>query len=348
MLFNLQEDHGSRITVYVVPDSGGSIPSVRVSSGGAELLVLPANQTIEALVQAGRHSTGLCGFNIDDALVPDLAGYADLSITEADSDILVYRRPVPTAIPDLNLFRLETHLLPLWRVDDALKARFQYWYKSIDRFGRETSTQVFCLNAGTSSYVSGRLLYKNYEFYLSKGIKTVALLRDPYDELAERLILLKNIGARAEEVLGARDAITLAPVIEGLADYDLDHEAFPKRFFRRAPDEVLVPLANPLVRQLTAATPDEMPNHASVAAALDVLSSFELIGLRSNAAEFGSGLAEILGVPEGEVPPVSEYGRVTQLGARLRGNATVESVLEKDLEMFHFLTHAFSSAGAPA
>ncbi len=344
MLFNLQEDHGARLSVYVVPDSGGSVPSIRVADGERELLVLAANEQIPALVQAGRHATGQCGFVIDETLVPGLADYAGLEITEAETGVLVYRRPIPRAVADMNLFRLEAHLLPLWRIDDALKMRFQYWYKGIDRYGRETSTQVFCLNAGTSSYVSGRLLYKNYEFYLSKGIKTVAMLRDPYDELAERLILLKNIGARAEEVLGARDAITLAPVIESLAEFEAFDETFCKRFFRRASDEVLNPLTNPLVRQLTASTPDEMPNQASVAAALDVLSTFELIGLRSDGADFHSGLAELTGILPADLPLVGEYARVTEFGTRLRGNGIVESILEKDLEMFHLLSRAFTTA----
>lgn len=343
MLFNLQDDVGSKISVYVVPDSAGSIPSVRVRSEGVELAVLSANEEILALVKAGRHVNGMCGFVIDDSIVANLESYADLEITEAETGVLVYRRPLPRTVPDMNLFRFESHLLPLWRIDDALKDQFQYWYKGVDRFGLETSTQVFCLNAVTSSFVSGRLLYKNYEFYLSKGITTVAMLRDPFDELAERLILLKNIGARSEELLGARDAITFAPVIQSLSEYDLMDELFCKRFFKRASDEVLMPLVSPLVRQLSASTPDEIPNHASVAAALDVLSTFDLIGLRSASVDFRDGLAELLGLPEANVPLVSEYGLVTQLGSRLRGHSAAEALLEKDLEMFHLVTNAFSS-----
>ena len=99
MLFNLQEDHGARVSVYVVPDSGGSIPSIRVASGGRELLVLAANEQIPALVQAGRHATGQCGFVLDETLIPDLAAHAALEITEAETGVLVYRRPVPNAVP---------------------------------------------------------------------------------------------------------------------------------------------------------------------------------------------------------------------------------------------------------
>ena len=118
----------------------------------------------------------------------------------------------------MQVFRLETHLLPLWRVDEAVKSRFQFWYKGIDRYGRETANQVFNIKDGGSNYISGRLQYKNYEYYLSKGVKTVGILRDPYCELAERLILLKNIGSRAEEILGERDAMIFSPVIEALGE----------------------------------------------------------------------------------------------------------------------------------
>jgi hypothetical protein len=346
MLFSLQEDLGSRIAVYVVPDSGGSIPSIRLRSEGVDLGTVTATVAIDALVQAGRHASGVCGFVIDDSIVADLAQLADLEIVEAETELLVYRRPVPGAIANMSLFRLETHLLPLRHIDDALRSRFQYWYKGIDRYGLETSTQVFCLNDGTSSYASGRLLYKNYEFYLSKGIATVAMLRDPFDELAERLILLKNIGTRADEVLGARDAITFAPVIEDLAAYASFDDGFCKRFFKRASGDALAALANPLVRQLTASTPNEMPTPSSIATALDVLSTFDLIGVRSEGGEFRTGLAELLAMPADELPLVGEYPRVTDLGARLRGQPIVESILEKDLEMFHCLAKAFAAAAA--
>ncbi len=346
VLFDLMADEGHRITAYVVPDTGGTIPSVRVRGNGADLLTLPANVTIHEFVKAGRHATGTCGFELDDRIIPGIAAYQDLEILEAETDLLIYRRPTAGIIPDLNLFRLETHLLPLWRIDDALKHRFQYWYKAVDRFGRETSTQVFCLRNGASSYVSGRLLYKNYEFYLSKGIKTIAMIRDPFDELAERLIMLKKIGPHAEDLLGARDAVTFEPVIEALADYDRLDETFCKRFFRRAGELEFLALANPLVRQLTATLPQEMANHASMAAALDALSSFEIIGLRSQGAEFVAAVAEMLGLAEGSLPALSEeFPGVSELGERLRGVVAVESFLEKDLELIHHLTSAFTTAG---
>lgn len=345
MLFNVDQDEGHKIVAYVVPDSGGTTPSVVLRAGGKEVLRLEANNTLPTLVDAGRHSTGLCGFIIDETLVPGLASFDDLEVVEASHDVLVYRRR-PAGATDMQLFRFETHLLPLWRVDEAVKSQFQFWYKGIDRFGRETANQVFNINKSDSKYISGRLQYKNYEFYLAKGIKTVGILRDPYCELAERLILLKNIGSRAEEILGERDAMIFAPVIEALAEWETFDETFCKRFFRRAPPDVSVILSNPLVRQLTGATPDEMPNQAAVATALDSLASFELVGLRSQGNGFAEGLADMLGVAANRIPPINEYPRIIELGERLRQNHDIEAILEKDLEVFHSLANAFEAANA--
>jgi hypothetical protein len=194
--------------------------------------------------------------------------------------------------------------------------------------------------------VSGRLLYKNYEFFLSKGIKTIAMMRDPFDELAERLIMLKKIGPHAEDLLGARDAVTFEPVIEALADHPVLDETFCKRFFRRMGEHEFVALSNPLVRQLTSTLPQDMPDHASVANALNALSSFEIVGLRSEGAEFIAAVTELLGLPNGALPELAEEIQgVRELGERLRSVAVVESLLEKDLELFTHLTNAFSAVG---
>ncbi len=345
MLFNVDRDEGHTIVAYVVPDAGGTTPSVVLRAGGKDVLRLEANNTLTTLVDAGRHSTGRCGFIIDETVLPDMATYADLEVVEATHDVLVYRRR-PVEAVDQQVFRFETHLLPLWRVDEAVKSRFQFWYKGIDRFGRETANQVFNISNSASAYISGRLQYKNYEIYLAKGVKTIGILRDPYCELAERLILLKNIGSRAEEILGERDAMIFAPVIEALGEWEVFDDTFCKRFFRRAPAEVSVILSNPLVRQLTGATPDEMPNQAAVATSLDSLASFELLGLRSEGNGFAAGLAELLGVAVSRIPPINEYPRIIELGERLRQNHDIEGILEKDLEVFYSLANAFEAANA--
>jgi hypothetical protein len=270
----------------------------------------------------------------------------DLELFEVETGILIYRRRPHGTFVNLNVFRLETHLLPLWSLDDSLDGKFRYWYKGIDRFGRETSTQVFCLNNCISSYVSGRLLYKNYEFYLAKGLMTVALLRDPYDELAERLLLLNMIGDRNEELLGARDALTFEETIAFVAQLQTFEDDELKRCFRRLPNSVMSTLSNPLVRQLTANTPDEMPNASSVAAALDALSTFTIVGLRSDAGHFIAAIADMVGGEATDLPTLDEYPRVRQLGEKLRQIRSIEGFLEKDLDLYHQIATAYANTSS--
>jgi hypothetical protein len=343
MLFDLQEDLGFKISAYVVPDSGGKTPSLCILNKGVELLRIQANLVIPALVAAGRHSTGLCGYTIDERILPGLSKMTELELVEQDTGLLIYRRPPADVINDLKVFRLETHLLPLWRLDEVLKPRFQQWYKGIERSGLETSTQVFCLSNCRSLYISGRLLYKNYELYLKKGIKVAVLLRDPYDELAERLLVLKNVASRAEAILGPRDAMSLAPIIDALNDL---HEFTPetcKKLFRQASKLIFDCLANPIVRQLTTSVPNEALGRSAITAALEVLASFELVGLRSHSEEFSGALAEMLVLDHAALPTLGEHDRITEFSKYLRSLPAVESLLEKDLELFHVVFSAFKT-----
>ncbi len=341
MLFGVEEDQGSTIKLYVIPDSGGTAAAVRFKSKGVELATMTANVQRPEVAASGRHS-GLCGFHIGDDIIPDLGSHSDLEIVDAATGLIMYRRPTTGMVTDATVFRLETHLLPLWRIDDALQPHFQYWYKGIDRQGLETSTQIFNIKS-RSLFVSGRLLVKNFEYYLTQNIKAVAMFRDPYDELAERLIILKNVGAQAEDLLGPRDTLTFAPVIADLQEVERFDEPSMKRFFRRASTETFSALANPIVRQITASTMDELPTSGSVATALGSLAAFEIVGLRSEATDFSHGLCQMLGLDEDTVPVMAEYSRVTELGARLREIRDVELLLERDLELYSHIATAFAS-----
>ncbi len=125
------------------------------------------------------------------------------------------------------------------------------------------------------------------------------MLRDPYDELAERLLVLGNLAGRGEQLLGARDMMIYESVISAAAELKTFDEAELRRFFNFASDAMIAALSNPLVRQLTTTTPDQMPGAAAVASALDVLSSFEIVGLRSDGEHFCNALADLAGLKPG-------------------------------------------------
>ena len=343
MLFSIDYDNGAELSLYVVPDSGGGTPSLRILNDSVEIKVLASNEDRPELIGAGRHSTGKCGFVIDESVLPGVAGMTALDLIDIDTGLLIYRRPRPTFIKE-KIFRLETHLLPLWRIDDALRDRFQYWYRGIDRRGYETSQQVFCISDLASAYISGRLFINSIEYYLNTGFKSVALFRDPHEELAERLIILKNATTKTKELLGPRDTFTFEPVMEFLAEEVPELEEEPlRRMFKRAPQEVLAPLTNPLVRQLSCSNPDEMPKKTAIAQSLMALSSFEVVSLRSDSAHFSEALCEMLGLPPESVPVMREFGRVSELAQKLKAVHEVEGVIDYDLNIFEQTKHAFGS-----
>jgi hypothetical protein len=216
MLFNIERDEGILIDGYLVPDTFSGSPSVRITDGQHDLVVLPCQREIPALVAAGRHLTGRCGFTIDETNVADLARQEALEIYDHETNLLIYRRRPPSQVLQKRVFRLETHLIPLWRLDDTIERHFQYFHKGIERHGRETATQAFVLTNAASMYVSGRLTFKSYENYIDETFNCITLLRDPYMELAERLLALKLVRklAKGTQLLGSRDMMSYGPAID--------------------------------------------------------------------------------------------------------------------------------------
>lgn len=343
MLFNLEEDDGARIIAYVVPDGYSAVPRLRVCGGGRELVTLAANETREALVEAGRHETGQCGFSLDSSLIPDLGDLGDLELYDADTGILIYRRPRPGNIKK-KLLRLETHLFPLWTLDAAIATHFQYFAKGIESSGRETVTQLFLLNQVESIYLSGKILYKNYAYWVESGFQTLVMLQDPYEELAERLLVLSKIRKVGATHLGARESAALMPAMDFAEALPTGDEKALRRALRQMPEKVTMLLANPLVRQLTTAAPDEMPSGGAVAAALDILANSVLVGRRCEPEKFLQGFAELLDIEASALPPAPQFATVARLAQLLRESGEVDIILEKDLELYQYVEAAATKA----
>jgi hypothetical protein len=340
--FNLEYDTGDKVVGYVVPDSYSGVPNIRVRNNGEELFVFPANEIRAGLVAAGRHETGVCGFRIDVEMLPALLELQNLELTDADSGLLIYRR-LANDIVHKKVLRLETHLLPLWRLDNALERKFQYFAQGAEKFGLESVTQMFLLNVLDSVFVSGRLLYKNYAYYIEDAkFNTIILIQDPYQEMAERLVVLSKLGDAEVDKLGMRrDSVGMRSAIEFAKSLPMQNEKALGRAIRSMPHEVAVNFVNPLVRQLTAATPDEMPNRGAVAATLDLLSSFAIVGLREEPESFLRAMGELFGIEPAALPAVPHFPQIAALARFLRASRAVDALIEKDCEVYHFLSEAY-------
>ena len=346
MYFNLESDSGDQVVGYVVPDSFSGVPNIRVCSGGDELLVFAANEVRAGLVAAGRHETGFCGFRINVEMLPSLPELRNLELTDADSGLLIYRRRQDNIIQK-KVLRLETHLLPLWRLDNALEPRFQYFAQGSEKFGRESVTQMFLLNVLESVFVSGRLLYKNYAYYIeSAKFNTIILIQDPYREMAERLLVLSKLGEAEVDQLGMRrDSVGMKSAIEFAKALPWQNEKALGRAVRSMPPDVAVNFVSPVVRQLTASVPDEMPSSGAVAAALDLLSSFALVGLRDDPESFLLAMSELLGIDPSALPSIPHFPQVASLGDFLKSSGAIDALIEKDCELYHLITDAYKKLG---
>jgi hypothetical protein len=343
MLFNLEVDEGSRIVGYLVPDSFSGAPLLRIADGQQDLLVLPCQDERLALVAAGRHATGRCGFTIDETLVRDLSQREELELYDAETNILIYRRRPSSQVTHKRIFRLETHLFPLWRLDEGAGRHFQHFHKGIERHGRETTTQVFNLVNSTSLYCSGRLIFKGYDNYINETFNCITLLHDPYSELAERLLTLKHIRRFGDELLGKRDMMAYGAAISFAETMENDEKVL-RRVFATMPKLAVANFANPLTRQLAARTADEPLSKGAIATALDTLSSFAIIGLRERQDLFMDDLAHLLGTDVASLPVIPEFAAIGALAQQLRRLPEAELLLEQDLEIYHHVKSALDNA----
>jgi hypothetical protein len=343
MLFSVHTDVGSQICGYLVPDSFSGEPAVRITDGQRELLVFPCKDENPALVQSGRHATGRCGFTIDDTVVSGLSAHERLEIYDVETNFRIYRRRRASEVVEKRIFRLETHLFPLWHLDDVAGDRFQHFHKGIDRYGRETATQVFVLLNGSSLYFSGRLVVKAYENFIDETFSCIALLHDPYWELAERLLTLKHIRQFGDELLGKRDMMAYGPAIR-FADTIQNDEKALRRAFASMPNPAVAIFANPVTRQLAARAPEEQPGKGAVALALNTLSTFTVVGVREHQNLFLGQLAHLLGTDVGSLPAIPEFDATSSLAERLKQVPEVEILLEQDLEVYHHVKAAINEA----
>ena len=346
MIFNIYHDGGNRVCGTVIPDSYSGSCRIRASVSGREVGIFPTDELNQGARDLGVHETGLVNFSITEEKLPGLSTFEDLELHEADSDLLLYRRFRPGMISQ-KFLRLETQLLPLWRLDEAVKHRFQQYYRGIEALGRNGTTQIFLLYQD-SIYVSGRILVRNFMHCVDKGFKFITIVRDPYEELAERLLVMNKIEKGQINPLGERELMNLREAIEYSASLPLDNEKAFTRALRRMPMEVAMSLANPVVRQFSTSTLDEQPSQGGVAAALDVLAQSTLVGLRAESDQFANAFGELLSQDLANVSFFPDFPKVTELAEMIRLSGYCDTILEKDLELYGYVLESRRKAATYA
>lgn len=340
LLFNVEFDRKGIIEGYLIPDGFSDQSSILVTRDDGTVVSFPCDQPRPAVVQSGRHATGIVGFRIDESRMPDLASQRRLAIQDARTGLLIYRRPPVDEPVELKLLRLELNIVPMAKFDAYCGGNFQYAISAVERFGHETTMQAFHLHAHKSIYISGRLLLRNYEEFLDNGFQAIADVPDPYYEMACRLFILKRLAKGPVTFLGDRDRLILTPASEHFAEVNLDDDKAVNRALKKASDKARSVLISPITRQLVCTYPEQRVTRRDIAAAIGTLSRFKVVGHEGDHAHFQQAIGELLSLPPMNIPVIPRYSLLEELAMRLRQMPVAESMLEEDLILDHYVRQA--------
>lgn len=345
MLFGVASDDGREIIGYLVPDDAAEAGRLALMVAGVERWRGAPTAIVESLVKIGRHQSGLCGFHIGPAEAPGLEHETDVAVVELATGLTIYRRGVLNGRVARRVLRLETSLAPLAAVDAAMAPHFLVNHAAIHVHGRETAQQTLQLLSTGSQYVSGRLSLPGYEQHVADRFDVVVALKDPYLDLAERLLILKAAANGRTGLLDARDRMIYGPVIAAVGDLRAYDERGLRRILRGLERAAAVELANPLTRQLTTAGPGETCGADAAASALRALSGFAVVALLEIPGHLAQGLGGLIARPlPSRLGEADAAPDVAMLAHALTAIPLAEALLEVDLEVYDVVRDAVEAA----
>jgi hypothetical protein len=340
MQFHVDQDLGNAVAGWVVLDNPSAIPKLVISSPGGRAVELAANVLRPDLKNLGMHATGMAGFLVDEQIYPNLGNTADVEIREAESGILIFRRFQGSQHLEQRLFRFELQIMPQAVLENLFAQRFALHYDAVERYAFDTLYAIINNQNCKSIVVSGRPLFCRYQQLLQeRDFVTTAMLPDPLEELAARLLFLRYTATKNAPAYLNDHLFGLAPLVELVKHIDFDNAESLNNAFKGITSEQRNALANPSTRVL-ACNVDEQPEERHVGIALENLASMNLVGLRAHFNEFKSMFAELIGIDilgEYQLPEISW---VPMMAGKLALIEPVKQLLALDLAIYKFTKKA--------
>lgn len=342
MLFDVEEDSGSRVVGYLVPDSFTASSRIQILNDGVALLDLDANTIRPSVIAAGRHNNGMCGFVLSEDNVPGIAELYNLEIRDAASQFPIYHRFREGIHVPVKLLRLETCHIRSSYLDQQLSKHFQLAHIMADRFGRETVTQTLMMKGTTSCYVSARFPYREFEFSIDDSFRRLCILKDPYTELAQTILALSEKNSDREPSLGLREQLSLGDCLEFFSYFNFRNKTELQNAFARLPPAIETELANQLARLLAARTSDETPRSTYVASALESLSTVDVVGIYERPITYLKSLEELLGATI-SAEPLEATESILNLAQELRSISSIQTLLDMDMQVYETVRAALAA-----
>jgi len=209
-------------------------------------------------------------------------------------------------------------------------------YPALELASEETIRSILSIPFTPSIYAAGRVFWRVWEPLLrDRGYMVGVLLRDPYHEIAERILILKL--ATSSQSLAIINS--LGPVVESAAthlrDLNLKDISDLDATLSGAPVELRAILHNPLTYLLSAQNAFDAPPVPAIAVALESLADMDAVGLRHDTGPFFETVSAILDLPQNlAAVTLPTSTTVVQWADLLRDRPAVRSLIEMDLEVY--------------
>ncbi len=341
MQFHIDRDEKSVISGWLTPDNPSMVPSFIIACHGQPEIQFSATVLRPEIKQQGHHSSGLVGFHVDETIVPNLGGLADLQIFEAETRTLIHRR-----FQGLNrkLFVFDFCTLPDTLVHQILPAHFSLCYGRVERYPFDSLYSILNNQSANSILAAGRPSLLRYQEVLNtNGYLVTALVRSPYEALAERLRLIFELASSHSLSATDEDSSELAGLIDIAKATQSNNPVRLEATFDALTENQANVISNPVVRALACGIGDA-PTNRHVAVALNNLATMDLVGIYARFDEFKTVLSEILAheVLAGFEPP--DTGGPTPLAAQLSSIRSVRKMLALDLALYNYVEEAIRTA----
>ena len=194
---------------------------------------------------------------------PFRSEFSEIEIRDRDTNVLIFRQFLPEQHLEKKVFRFELQAMPDTQIENVLKNHFTLSYNTIHCYPENTFFGIVNNQAARSLYVSGRPSYQKYEqWFRERDFKIFAILRNPYEELAERLLFARFASSEQAPPFVADYLYGLEPLAELTKTIRFDDPESIKAAFVRISDVQKQAISNPLVKAL-ACLPDEISEERS-------------------------------------------------------------------------------------
>lgn len=309
MQFNIEEDAGAHVALWVVPTNPANVPRISLSLNGGIELELEAHVVRPDFRTHGLHATGMVGFDLTEENVPGISTCSEFSIFDAVSGLLIYRRRHDNRSIEGRLFHLETRARRQPYVDRVFQDRFHMAYTSLEAMPAETVTTVLRIPYTTSLYASGRLPLDPIEDILRRqGFKVAMRLHDPVRELFDRLLMLTEPDTYADVLATLMPAAILSRLSSRLRSVPIRQLDEVGRIVSRLDNETQAYLSDPLTRQLIQAPAGQILPRDAAKLALTRIAEIDIVALEEDVDGFFEIASAVMGTeapfiaPEASMP----------------------------------------------